>query len=108
MVLASVLIQGSTIRWWAIRLGVDRPAPATRHHPIEMEPVQDLGATLTEIDISYESAWGGQCMATIGLPPSCWVVMCCRGGKWSLPSAQSVMEGGDQWILAIAKHWKRV
>jgi len=99
VVLASVVIQGSSIRQVAIWLGVDRPMVGRANLPLEMDTGHEMAVSLTEIEISYESGWVGQRIAAIGLPKDCLVVMSCRNGKWSLPSAQTPIEGGDLWVM---------
>ncbi len=99
VVAASVLIQGTTIRWVATYLGVHRAAPPPRDYPLQLDTGHPLGAELSELEIPYESDWVHQSISTIGLPSHCLVVMVARDGKWTIPSAKTPIQGGDTWLI---------
>jgi cell volume regulation protein A len=103
-VLASVLLQGTTIapvaRW--LRLAV--PLPRKRQYPLEYVPAARSESDLREIPIQASSPWVGKRIMDLPLPASALVVLIGRGQDFLAPRGGTVLEDGDQMLVLARKH----
>lgn len=94
-VLASALLQGTTIPAAARLLGLEVPAAQARVTPITLEDGLDIEAQMTEFIVQPGSRAAGRRLFEAGLPKEALVVLVFRGGKYLVPSGETPLEGGD-------------
>jgi cell volume regulation protein A len=99
VVLASILIQGTSISWVAKLLGVDAPLGRRRKYPIEFERSEAIPATLTDLIVPYESVVNGKTIFEIGPPSKCLIVLISRDEKFIIPNGSTRVAGGDVLLV---------
>jgi cell volume regulation protein A len=101
VVLVSVLLQGTTIRWVARWLGVqaeESPHPSEEH---SFAPEVRLNSRLVTLSVPADSAMAGKAIVEIGLPRGALVVQIVRGAETLIPSGSLVLEAGDELYLLV-------
>jgi cell volume regulation protein A len=102
-VLASVLLQGTTIAPVARLLKLDMPLPKKRQYPLEYVPASRSESDLREIPIHAASPWIGKRIMDIPLPSSALVVLIGRGQDFLAPRGATVLETEDQMLVLARK-----
>jgi cell volume regulation protein A len=102
VVLASVLIQGTSVPFVSQLLKVNTPFNGKKRYPIEFEQTEGIDASLNDIIIPYKSRVVGRSIAEIGVPAEALIVLISRADKFIVPNGSTVIEGGDV-LLVLAK-----
>lgn len=100
VVLASVLIQGTTIPVVARWLRVDVTERARVEALIHEEFVDRCGGELSEITLDKSSPAVGRRIVDLDLPPDALVVLIKRDGEFIIPRGSVTLEAGDQVLVA--------
>ena len=100
VVLASVLLQGTTARLAARVLGVE--APASPIMPVEDEHLVNLASELREIILPPTSDALGRSLVELDLPSGFLVVLVHRGAESLVPNGDTVLQAGDH-LLVLAQ-----
>ena len=95
VVLASVLIQGTTIPHAARWLKVDAALPVKRDYPIEFIPGKNIRSELMEIEIPPGAKAAGLAIYQLNLPDDYLVVLVARGEEFLVPNGGLVLQPGD-------------
>ena len=95
IVIASVLLQGTTIPLVAKILGLTAPLAKNRLNRLEFDRPQENSVDLVELIVPYESSFSGKSIINLGLPEGCLISLICRGDQYILPRGTTVIEGGD-------------
>jgi cell volume regulation protein A len=99
VVLASVLLQGTSIPFVARWLGVDAPLPprpaAAREEP---HLTGDAAGRLQEIHVGTGSSAAGRRIMELGLPANVLIVLLRRGNEVLIPDGGTVVEAGDTLV----------
>ncbi|MBP9855577.1 MAG: cation:proton antiporter, partial [Candidatus Omnitrophica bacterium] len=95
IVLTSIFLQGTSIRYVSKLLKVEGPATQKQTFPIEFEKRGGIDADLEEVIIPYNASAVGQRLFEIGVPDECLVVLVCRDGNFYVPNGATVIDGGD-------------
>ena len=103
VVLASVLLQGTSIRFMANSLGVDVPLPQQRIYPIEFNPESGFKSELNELIIPSGSKVIGKKLVDLKLPPGGLIVLIVRGSEYILPSGATALSDGDVLLILAEK-----
>lgn len=98
VVLASVLIQGTTIPIMARWLGVQSDHAAPARYPLEAVPQSGWKGELKEIQIPAKSWAVGKAVFELGLPYEYLIVMIARGGEFIVPNGSVVLQAGDRLL----------
>ncbi|HMO58522.1 MAG TPA: potassium/proton antiporter [Roseiflexaceae bacterium] len=98
-VLASVLIQGTTIAYMARLLRVNTIAGHDFHYPQEFVPQVTLSSRLAELTITPDAPAAGRAVVEIGLPKGALVVLVTRDGEGIVPQGSTVLQAGDRVLL---------
>jgi cell volume regulation protein A len=99
VVLASVLVQGTTIPAAARRLGVivrRRPFDA---YTFDAVITGDAGHNLREVTLQDAAPAVGKTLVSLGLPPGALVVLLHRAGQHVIPQGGTTLEAGDRLLL---------
>jgi potassium/hydrogen antiporter len=109
IIIASVLVQGTTIPLIARWLRVDAPLPARPRYPLEAVSSSDGSTSLHEITIPADSPAAGRQLIDIGLPPGALIVLISRDGEFVVPQGATVLRSGDSTlVLADPENLSRV
>lgn len=100
VVLASVLLQGTSIPFVARWLGVDAPLPP-RPVAVREEPhlAGDAAGRLQEIHVGTGSSAAGRRIMELGLPANVLIVLLKRGNEVLIPDGGTVVEAGDELVI---------
>lgn len=99
VVLASVLLQGTTIpsiaRALELERGVERPSAP----PLEVSPSSGLKSELHEIVVDAGSLAAGKTVMELGLPSGILIVLVGRDGEQVVPTGATVLRAGDVLLI---------
>lgn len=99
IVLASVLLQGTSIPFVARMLRVDAPVPERVEYPIESTGTGKMASDLVEVVVPPNSALAGKAIVDAGLPAGTLIVLLCRNRQFLVPSGGTTVEVGDKLLL---------
>jgi cell volume regulation protein A len=99
IVIASVLIQGTSIPVVAKILKLNLPWPNKTRYPIEFEKTEGIDAELTDIIIPYNSGAVGKMIRDLNVPEKCLIMLISRNDKFIIPSGSTIIEGGDVLLV---------
>lgn len=102
-VIASVLLQGTTIAPFARWLKLDVPLPTKRRYPLEYVPATRSESDLLEVSVPDSSPCIGKRIMDLRMPPSALVVLIGRGEDFLAPRGATVIERGDQMLVLSRK-----
>jgi len=103
VVLASALLQGTSIPPVARWLGVDAPMVRAPVYPIECEPGSRAPCDLVDVEVRPDSAAAGKQLVDLSLPEGALVVLINRGEEFIIPTGGTVLNPGDRLLfLAVA------
>ncbi len=95
----SVLLQGTTLRWFGKLLHVTVPEKAKQRTPPDIELSDSIKTELTEIEIDENSTAAGRRVLDLGFPRAAIIALIKRNGKFITPNGSTVIEPDD--ILVI-------
>lgn len=95
VVIASVLLQGTSIPAVAAGLGVAAPLRSKRYTPLDFEEVEGINANLEDLLIPYQSEVVGKTIFEIGVPKDCLIVLISKEDRFLIPNGSTRLEGGD-------------
>jgi len=103
VVLASVLLQGTSIPLITRWLKVYAPTIPKRMYPIEYTPMGGLKSELKELTIPPNSPATGKAIVELGLPADFLIILIARDNDFMLPSGGTVLQGGDTLLVLSDK-----
>lgn len=95
VVVASVLLQGTTIPYAAKLLKVNAEAPTRRDYPIEYVPGKNIRGELMEIQVPPSASAIGKAIYQLDLPPEYLIVLVAREDEFLVPNGGLVVQPGD-------------
>jgi potassium/hydrogen antiporter len=99
VVVVSALLQGTTLEWFAGRLGLVDPRPTAVAPPLEVDALGTL--ELVEFDVAGDHAIAGAVVRELGLPRSALIAVVARGARTIPPRGGTVIVPGDRlFVLA--------
>lgn len=99
VVLASVLVQGTSLPLVARWLRLDAPVIPPRVFPLEYRPVSGLRSGLKELNIPAGSSAIGEPLVALGLPRDFLVVLIARGDEYLVPGGGTMLAAGDTLLV---------
>jgi cell volume regulation protein A len=102
VVLASVLLQGTTIPVAARVLGVATDEVEVRSHTMEAVMSGHSGHDLHEVPVPDGAAIEGMPVVRLNLPPGALIVLLQRGDDFLVPEGRTIIRGGDR-LLVLAE-----
>lgn len=99
VVLVSVLVQGSTLRWVARRMGVQSERPPAYSPGHEFAPEVQLNSQLVPLDVGPDSPLAGAQIFELRLPRNVLVVQVQRDEESIVPDGSTVLRAGDRVLL---------
>ena len=97
--LTSVLLQGTTLRFFANRLRVSVPERAKQRTPPDIELSDTMKSELTEIEIDDTSNAAGKRILDIGFPRAALIALIKRNGTFITPNGSTVIQPGDTLVI---------
>jgi cell volume regulation protein A len=104
VVLISVLVQGTTLRWMAKRLDLARPIEAKSRYPIEYVPAQRWASDMIELELPADSPLAGKRIMDAGFPKSALVILVGRKDDFLAPNGSTVLAAGDRLLVLAHKN----
>jgi cell volume regulation protein A len=101
IVLASVLVQGTSIAAVAHWLGVNRPGGGDMRFPQEFVPQVGLASRLAEVTVAPHAPAVGRALVELGLPRGALVVLITRNGDGLVPGGSTVFAAGDRVLFLL-------
>lgn len=95
----SVMIQGTTLSYFAKLLHVAVPEKVKHRNPVDIFLSDKEKTVMLEVDILDHSPVIGKEIVDLDIPDSCVIVMIQREGKYLTPSGSTLLEGGDKLII---------
>jgi cell volume regulation protein A len=102
-VLASLLIQGTTLGWMARRLDLARPMERRTKYPIEYVPAQRWASEMVEIELPDRSPLDGVRIMDAGFPRSALVILVGREDDFLAPNGSTVLAAKDRLLVLANK-----
>lgn len=93
IVITSVIVQGTTLSFFAKLLKLDEPAKAAEHKEITLS--EDVNSELIEYGITEKSPACGKKLSQLGLPSTTLVVLITRNREHLTPRGDTIIEQGD-------------
>lgn len=103
IVLASVLLQGTSIPLLARRLGVEGQATARRAFPVEYTPMNGLKSEIKELPVPPDSYMAGKAIVELGLPADFLIILIARDNEFVLPGGGTILQAGDTLLVLAEK-----
>jgi cell volume regulation protein A len=100
-VVISTLVQGTTVEWFARRLGVTTSEPALPRPLVETGTVRRLGAEIVEYPVGPDDAIVGQLVRELGLPRDALLSVIVRGEEALLPRGSTRIEAADRLHVMV-------
>ena len=94
VVLASVLVQGSTIPFLARRLGLDLPLESPPEIAAKQE--KDAWESLVKLKVFPGSEAEGRQIADLNIPDDTWIAVLRRDGHPMRPGGSTILQAGDR------------
>jgi cell volume regulation protein A len=95
IVLSSVLLQGTTLRYAARWLRLECPLPPSRQYPLELVSTGQTNSDLVPLTVAGNSSAAGKRIMDLHLPASALVVLIARGDNFIAPRGATLLQAGD-------------
>lgn len=99
VVLASALLQGTSIPQVARWLDVDAPIRRMPVYPIECEPTGRVPCNLVDVEITEVSTAAGKQLVELDLPEGTLVILINRGEEFFIPTGSTILNPGDRLLF---------
>lgn len=104
VVVVSTALQGSTARWLARRLGLERAGPPAPRAVLEIVSTRELSGEVLAFFVEAASAVAGSRIADLPFPENAAVMLVVRGRELLAPRGRTVLEPGDHvYVFAAAE-----
>jgi cell volume regulation protein A len=105
VVVVSTILQGSTLEWFAGRLGLLSPAPVGHEAPLEVGPEAKLD--LVDFVVAPEHAIAGSAVRETGLPRTAIIAVVRRGEDAIPPRGSTILEPGDLLYVLVPRAMRK-
>jgi cell volume regulation protein A len=105
VVVISTILQGTTLEWFAGRLGLLSPAQPSHEAPIEVAALSKLD--LIDFDVAPDHAIAGVAVRELGLPRSAIIAIVGRGDDSIPPRGSTIIEPGDRLFVLAPRSMRR-
>jgi cell volume regulation protein A len=99
VVLASALVQGTTLEPLARRLGLTSPGRPVYQSPLDPAALERLGSTLVEFLVPRGSGLHGRALRDLSLPEDALVAFIVRGAEAVPARGETELEAGDRMYV---------
>ena len=105
VVVVSTIVQGTTLEWFAGRLGLLSPAPVAHEAPLEVSPLSKLD--LIDFAVAPDHAIAGAAVRELGLPRSAIVAVVVRGEDSIPPRGSTLVRPGDRLFVLVPRSMRK-
>ncbi len=102
VVVVSTALQGSSARWLARRLGLERSGPPAPRATLEIVSTRDLSGEVLTFYVEPASAVAGSRIADLPFPENAAVMLVLRGRQLVAARGRTVLEPGDHVYVFAA------
>ena len=95
VVLASVLLQGTSLPYVARFLGVDEPLRVKKRRPIELEVNEGIDASPNDMIVPFGSKAVGVPLMKLGIPAKALIILVTRKERFFIPDGSTELQDGD-------------
>lgn len=99
VVLASVLLQGTSLPYVAKLLKVDEPLAPRKRRPIELEMHEGIDARLYDMIVPFGSGAAGVPLMKLGIPPKALIILVTRKERFFIPDGSTDLHDGDVLLV---------
>jgi cell volume regulation protein A len=99
VVVVSALAQGTTLEWFAGRLGLLAPARVLPTRPLEVDALGQL--ELVDFAVAPDHSIAGSLVRELGLPRSALIAVVSRDGEHIPPRGSTRIEAGDHLFVLV-------
>jgi cell volume regulation protein A len=99
VVVASAIVQGTTLERVAQKLGLVTPAPPLREAPLEISGAAELD--LVDFAVAADHAVNGSAVRELGLPRDALIAVINRDHETIPPRGTTVIEAGDRLFVLV-------
>ena len=92
----SVLIQGTTIPFFAKKLSLSIPAELRKKSSVDIELANKVKSIHLEIELKSDSFCNGKSLVDIDIPPGVGLSLIERNGQFWIPDGQTIFHEGDK------------
>lgn len=92
----SVLIQGTTIPYFANKLKLSIPAELRKKSTVDIELANKVKSIHLEIELKNESFCNGKSLVDIEIPPGVGLSLIERNGEFWIPDGRTIFQEGDK------------
>jgi cell volume regulation protein A len=103
IVIASVLLQGTSLRFVARLLHMDRPMRTNRQYPLEFVAAGQSDHDMIKLTLPDSAPAAGRRIMDLHLPKSALVVLISRGDDFIAPRGGTAVESGDTLLILTPK-----
>ncbi|PKN67558.1 MAG: potassium/proton antiporter [Deltaproteobacteria bacterium HGW-Deltaproteobacteria-15] len=103
IVITSVLLQGTTIPYFARLLGVDAPLVRKPRYPIDFEGSSKLNMQLEHLIVPFGSKAINKRILDLGFPKDSLITLIARDDKYITPRGDTTLEGGDVLLILVSR-----
>jgi cell volume regulation protein A len=104
VVVVSTIVQGTTLEWFARRLGLLSPVAPLQSAPLEVGPLSKLD--LVDFAVAGDHAVNGSAVRELGLPRNALIAVIDRDGETMPPRGSTVVQAGDR-LFVLVPHKQR-
>lgn len=101
IVLISLSLQGSTIKFLANLLSLTRKQKKASLYPFEYVNNFDSKTKLVEFIVPYSSTVVDRSLVEIMFPTNTLITVICRGDEYMIPNGKIVLQGGDVLLVLV-------
>lgn len=92
----SVLIQGTTIPYFANKLKLSMPAELRKKSTVDIELANKVKSIHLEIELKNDSFCNGKSLVDIQIPPGVGLSLIERNGQFWIPDGRTIFQEGDK------------
>ncbi len=92
----SVLIQGTTIPFFANKLSLSMPAELRKKSTVDIELANKVKSIHLEIELKTDSFCNGKSLVDIEIPPGVGLSLIERNGQFWIPDGKTIFQEGDK------------
>lgn len=108
IVVASALIQGWSLPWFARKLSLEVPSETTAPVTLEISSLRDVDADIVDYSVGEHSRARGRQVRELALPPGVVIALVVREQSIIPPQGTTRLEAGDHVILVLSPNTRAV
>jgi cell volume regulation protein A len=99
IVLASILLQGTSLQIVARWLGLESPVKEKPAYPLELDPTTGITSALVDIEVPANSPIIGKQIVEAHFPKGALIVLIARADEFIVPKGGTLIQAGDRLLV---------